>query len=55
MTEAIQVRENFNETKKAAKRALFKADVEKQGVMTTKKFFKILEDHQIKLSDKNKS
>lgn len=29
MTDAIQQRENFNETKKAAKRALYKEDVKK--------------------------
>ena len=55
MTDAIQQRETFNETKKAAKRALFKADSHKQGVIQTKKFFKILEDHNIQLSEKNKS
>ena len=55
MTDAIQQRENFNETKKAAKRALFKADINKQGVMPTQKFFKILQDHNITLTDKNRS
>jgi hypothetical protein len=35
MTDAIQQRENLNEIKKAAKRALFKADKDKQGVMPT--------------------
>ena len=55
MSEAIQLKENFNETKKAAKRALFKSDVNKKGTMATQKFFKILEDHNIKLTEKNKS
>lgn len=55
MTDAVQQRETFNETKKAAKRALFKADVNKQGVMPTDQFFKILEKHKIVLTGKNKS
>jgi hypothetical protein len=50
MTEVIQLRENLNETKKAAKRALFKADTNKQGVLPTESFFKILEDNQIVLT-----
>lgn len=55
MTDAIQQRENLNEIKKAAKRALFKADVNKQGVMSTDQFFNILEEHRIALTEKNKS
>ena len=55
MTDAVLQRENINEVKKAAKRALFKADKDKQGVMPTELFFKILEDHNITLSEKNKS
>lgn len=55
MTEAIQLRECLNETKKAAKRALFKADINKQGVLPTEAFFKILEENQIMLTQKNKS
>ena len=50
MADAIAQRENFNETKKAAKRALFKADTDKQGTMSTDKFFAILKEHNITLS-----
>ena len=55
MSDYVQERENLNETKKAAKRALFKADVNKQGVLPTEQFFKILKENRIFLTERNKS
>ena len=55
MTDLILQKENFNEMKKAAKRALHKLDSEKQCVLPIETFFQTLSAHNIKLSDKGRA
>lgn len=55
MTDLILQKENFNEMKKAAKRALYKLDSEKQCVLPIDTFFQTLREHDIKLSDKGRA
>ena len=55
MTDLILQKENFNEMKKAAKRALHKLDAEKQCVLPLETFFQTLSAHNIKLSEKGRA